>query len=156
MTGTVSEAEGAARDTEAQLETQHPIVFFDGVCVFCNRSVQFLIKRDRRGILRFAPLQGSTFRQFESQIESSDINTPDLSTMVLHDERGLHTRSTAALRSMVHVGGMWGVVGRIALLVPRPLRDFFYRGFARKRYQWFGKLDACSVPTPEERERFLD
>ena len=42
------------------------------------------------------------------------------------------------------------------LLIPAFLRDPAYNLLARYRYRWFGRLDACRVPTPEVRARFLD
>ena len=36
------------------------IVYFDGVCGFCNSSVDFAIRQDKKNKLLFTPLQGET------------------------------------------------------------------------------------------------
>jgi predicted DCC family thiol-disulfide oxidoreductase YuxK len=129
-----------------------PIVFFDGVCNLCNGAVNFLLDRDRRGRLRFAPLQGSTYASLQSA-------HPDLSgvdSIVLADDEGVHVRSTAALRLLRHLGAPWSLLSRMGLIVPRRLRDWLYDRVARGRYRWFGRQEACRVPTPALRARFLD
>ena len=80
--------------------------------------------------------------------------TGDPDTMVVVEgERGF-TRSTAALRIARHLQAPWHWL-RIFAIVPRPLRDLAYGLVARNRYRWFGKTDACRIPTPELRARFL-
>ena len=128
-----------------------PVVFFDGVCNLCNGSVNFLIDHDRRERLRFAPLQGRTFRE----LRSARPDLPELGTIVLQDEEGLHFRSSAALRVLQALGGVWRLTG-VFFLVPRFLRDIVYDFIVRHRYRWFGKADSCRIPTPELRARFLD
>ena len=129
------------------------IVFYDGVCGLCDRWVRFVVKRDRHRTLRFAPLQGETAKT------RTDLPA-ELRTVVFvllrpgaTDEQ-IFTRSEAALRLLDHVGGFWRLVSWLRL-VPRPLRDAVYDVIARRRYQWFGKFEACRVPPPEWRERFL-
>ncbi len=78
----------------------------------------------------------------------------DFDTFVLLDERGMHVRSDAAIRALVHIGGVWRIAA-IMRVVPRSLRDAVYAWVSRNRYRWFGKRDACRLPTPQERERFL-
>jgi len=128
-----------------------PIVFFDGVCNLCNGSVNFLIDRDREKRLRFAPLQGRTFQE----LRAGRPDLPQLGTIVLHDEKGLHFKSTAVLRVLRALGGVWRLTG-VLFVVPRFLRDVVYDFVARHRYGWFGKSDSCRIPTPELRARFLD
>ncbi len=136
------------------------LVLFDGVCGLCDRTIQFLLEEDREGVLCFAPLQGSTAAGLQKAIALPD----DLSTMVLVEDfdgdreraRGRASgRSTGVLRALAAVGGFWRVVSWLRL-VPRPLRDAIYRVVARYRYAWFGKFDACKLPDPEARSRFLD
>lgn len=125
------------------------IVFFDGVCGLCNRSVDFLIRADRKGRLRFSPLQG----------ESAGATLPanrleDLNTIIYQDERGLHYESDAILRILLRVGGCWKLAV-VAFMVPRFVRNAIYRWISRNRYRWFGKKETCRLPTPAERSRFL-
>lgn len=134
--------------------TDGPVVLFDGVCNLCNGAVQWLIERDDDGRLRFASLQSEAAARALRDAGVVDAATlPD--SIVLIDEKGVHLRSTAALRIGATLGLPWSL-GRIGLLVPRPLRDAVYSFIARRRYRWFGKRDACMRPTPDLASRFLD
>lgn len=131
---------------------QNGIVFYDGVCGLCDRSVRFLLKRDKLQNLCFAPLQGETARQRtdcpperRSVIFVCHAGTPQEQT---------YTRSEAALRLLDHIGGFWRIVAWLRI-IPRPLRDGVYDFIASRRYRWFGKFDACRVPPAEWRNRFL-
>lgn len=134
-----------------------PIVFFDGMCGLCNRLVDRLVRADRRGVLRFAPLQGETARRMlgnsprpEPGAEASD----RADTLVFADERGIALRSEAVLRALDALGGVWRV-SRLLRLVPRTARDALYDAVAVRRQRWFGRRTGCRVPGPSERERFL-
>ncbi len=132
------------------------LVLFDGVCGLCNRTVDFLLRADRRGRLRFAPLQGPTAAAL-----LADRHLPlDLQTVLYARQRdGAQTevldRSSAILAILGDLGGGWRAAAALRI-VPRPLRDAVYRFVAARRYRWFGKRDACRVPAPGERQRFLD
>lgn len=127
-----------------------PVVFFDGVCGLCNRTVNFLIAIDRGKRLRYAPLQGETAAQ---KLPESD--RIDLNTMILFDSRGISRKSTAVARTLMHVGGVWSLLGFILWVIPAPLRNFGYGVVARNRYRIWGKLEACRLPRPGEQELFL-
>jgi predicted DCC family thiol-disulfide oxidoreductase YuxK len=135
-----------------------PIILYDGVCGLCNRLVQFLLKHDREGRLRFASLQ-SEFA--EKVLSRHGLNAKDLDTVHVvenydqPDERVLQ-RSNAILRAGRELGGFWGVSSAVAKIVPRPLRDLVYRFVATNRYRVFGKYDSCMLPDPNQRSRFLD
>ena len=129
----------------------HAVAFFDGVCNLCNGTVNFLIDHDRRGRLRFAPLQGSTF----AELAARHPELRGVDSFVLSQGGRVHLRSAAALRILVALGGPWRLAGAL-LAVPRPLRDLLYDFVARRRYRWFGRTDSCRMPTPELRARFLD
>ncbi len=139
------------KDTPQARASDGPLVFFDGVCGLCNGAVDWLLSHDRRELLRFAPLQGVT------AAERGLGPTGDAKgwSMVLVDEAGVHRGSSAALRTVRHLGGVWGWLAGAALIVPRPLREAVYRVVAGNRYRWFGQRDVCRMPTPRERERFL-
>ena len=129
----------------------HAIVLFDGVCNFCNRSVNFVIKRDTRGYFRFAPLQTAKGGEIARK---HGIDPERLETFVLVENGRAYRKSGAALRIARRLGGLYALAyGLIA--VPPFMRDFFYDWFARRRYRWFGKREQCMVPSPEVRERFL-
>jgi len=127
-----------------------PIVFYDGVCGLCDRTVQTLLRWDRRGRLKFAPLQGETARERLGAEAAAE-----LKTLILVDAHGEFRRSSAVVRILGHLGGGYRVLGGLFWLIPRPLRDFGYNFVAARRYRWFGQFDACRLPKPNERERFL-
>ena len=129
-----------------------PIVLFDGVCKFCNASVNFLIDRDKAGRIHFAALQSGLGQGLLARF---GLARHRLDSIVLVEGRRYSTQSTAALRLTRYMDGLWPVLG-IFLFIPAFLRDFGYEILARNRYRWFGQLDACRVPTPEIRERFLE
>lgn len=128
---------------------QERIIFFDGVCGLCNRSVDRLLGMDRKGMFRFAPLQGSTAREKLPPGLADALET----VVYLRDDMVLQ-RSDAALRLLIDLGG-WRRIHTVFFLIPRTLRDAVYRWIARNRYRWFGKREICRVPSESERERFL-
>jgi predicted DCC family thiol-disulfide oxidoreductase YuxK len=129
------------------------IVFFDGVCGLCDRTVRFLLRHDRHDRLRFAPLQGETARRMLPPLGGRP-EALDTIYVVTSDGRLLQ-RSRAVLFATVALGGAWALLG-VLRIVPRPLADLVYRLVASVRYRIFGRFDACQLPTPEERSRFLD
>ena len=129
---------------------QPGVLFFDGLCPLCNRVVRTLMRWDRRKRLRFAPLQGQTAARALAQTAppSGQTGAPAMKqgpqSVVLWDAQGLHTRSNAILRALTMLGGvhrLWSVL----YIVPRPLRDRLYDAIARRRTQWFGRLDHCPL-----------
>ena len=132
-------------------ETNAPIVLYDGVCGFCNQSVQLILRHDRKGRFRFASLQSEVG---QALLKRHGLATDDLDTFVLVEDGRAYVRSTGALRVARGMGGAWRLTA-ILSIVPRPVRDFFYDLFARNRYRMFGRLDACMLPPPEVRSRFL-
>jgi predicted DCC family thiol-disulfide oxidoreductase YuxK len=139
-------------DEKPQLDL---VMLYDGVCGFCNKSVQFVLDHDRRGTMRFAALQSD----FGLAAIARHPGLEKVDSVVLLDRTGVEEkvfiRSAAALRLSGYIGGIWGWA-RVAYIIPRPIRDFFYDLFARYRYRLFGKYDSCLLPPPEVRERFLD
>ena len=127
------------------------IVLFDGVCNLCSGSVQFLLKRDREGRLRFASLQSDAGRRLMAE---HGLPVDSLSSVLLVEDGRVWRESSAALRIARHLPGAWKLL-RVLALVPRPLRDAVYRWIARNRYRWFGKAETCWLPTPELKARFL-
>ena len=132
-------------------ETSHPVVLFDGVCNLCNGSVQFILKRDPQGRFRFASLQSEPGRRLMTE---HGLDPDALSSVVVVEEGRVWKESSAALRIARHLPGAWKLL-RVFTLIPRPLRDAAYRLIARNRYRWFGKMEACWLPTPELKGRFL-
>lgn len=132
---------------------EKPVLFFDGVCNFCNGSVNFILDKDKSGEIRFSALQTETA---ERLLKPHAVNPADLDSVVLLADGRVYTRSAAALETLRRMGGGWRVLGNVGLAIPRPLRDGVYRLIARNRYKWFGKRETCRLPTADERARFLD
>jgi predicted DCC family thiol-disulfide oxidoreductase YuxK len=129
----------------------NPVILFDGVCNLCNGSVDFVIRRDAAAVFRFASLQSEAGRAL---LRKHGLPDDDLDTMVLVDEAGVHTRSTAALRIVRRLRAPWPLL-YACIVLPRPLRDAAYRLVARNRYRWFGRRETCRLPSPSEQGRFL-
>jgi len=130
--------------------SEQQIVFYDGECALCNGFVEWLLRRDRRRVLHFAPLQGETAARTIGKLEGD----PDEWTIILLDSDGRHERSDAAIRILRQIGGVCAVAGAIRIL-PRRFRDWCYRLIARRRRGWFGRADACRLPTIDERRQLL-
>lgn len=130
--------------------TTSTIVFFDGYCGLCNGVVDFLIVRDAKRRLRYAPLQGETAEKMLSTEQRIDLNT----VVVVAGERRF-IKSSAVLFTLKELGGLYKVVGLIGHAVPQVVRDSIYDVVAQNRYGWFGRRDSCRLPTPDERIYFL-
>jgi len=136
----------------AHEEKSGALVLFDGVCNLCNASVTFIIDRDPAERVRFASLQ-SEFG--EEQIRRHRLSGPVLRSLVLIEGGRCFTRSTAALRIARRLTLPWNLLYGL-ILVPAPVRNTVYDWIALNRYWWFGKSDACRLPTPVLARRFLD
>ncbi len=128
------------------------IILFDGVCNFCNDSVNFVIKNDKRNYFKFTPLQSEIGGKL---LDEHKINREETDSVVVVENEKAYTHSTAALRIAKGLGGIWSLAYAF-IIVPRFIRDAAYNLIARNRYKWFGKKDACMLPTPEIREKFLN
>lgn len=128
-----------------------PILLFDGVCNLCQSSVQWVIARDPEGRFRFASLQSDAGRAL---LAKHQLPLDALDTVVLVAGDAHWTKSDAGLEIARRLGGLW-TFAPILKLVPRPLRDLAYDWVARNRYARWGKRDACWLPSPELRARFL-
>lgn len=133
------------------------LVLYDGVCGLCDRSVQFILRNDRSNRFRFATLQGETGGELARK---HGFDPAELSSFILildHDlpsERAMR-KGKAGLRVLWELGGFWKLVGWLSIL-PGWLVDPFYTLIAKNRYRMFGKLDACRIPSPAERAKFVD
>jgi len=137
---------------ETSTAAEGPIVLYDGVCGLCDRSVQLILRNDRRGRFRFAALQSETGRAL---LEKFDLPPEALDSVVLVQDGRAWRKSAAALRIARRMDAPWPLLWPLAI-VPRPVADFFYDLVAKNRYRIFGKLDACMIPPPEVRARFLE
>jgi predicted DCC family thiol-disulfide oxidoreductase YuxK len=128
------------------------IVLFDGVCNLCNRSVQFIIKRDRRKQFHFASLQGKAGQELLQQF---NLSTDNLNSFILIENGILYRKSSAALRIARKLSSGWPLLYAF-IIIPSFIRDAVYSLIAKNRYKWFGKSESCMLPAPGLKDRFLD
>lgn len=132
-----------------------PLLLFDGGCALCHRTVRFLLRADRRGALRYAPLDGETAAALAPrwpQIGGID------SVVLIAAQRGelrVALRSAAVIGALRLAGGPWRLAASLLALVPRPLRDRAYDVVAKRRQRWFGRYPNCPPPPAAWRDRFL-
>ncbi|MCZ8377755.1 DCC1-like thiol-disulfide oxidoreductase family protein [Mycobacterium sp. CPCC 205372] len=144
----------AAESTETARPA--PVLLYDGVCGICNRGIQTILRHDRDGSMRFAPLQGD----FAEGVIARHPELRDVDSMVFVENPGtaderVTVRTAGMLRVADYLGGPWKLflAGRA---VPAGARDRFYDWFASIRYRVFGRHDTCPIPAPEVRARFID
>lgn len=127
------------------------ILLFDGVCNLCNGIVQFVIKRDPKAKFKFAALQSESG---QALLKKFGLPANHFHSFVyIHGDR-YFLQSSAALYVLKELRGLWKLL-YVFIILPTPLRDFFYSIIAKRRYQLFGKRDTCMVATPELKQRFL-
>ena len=138
-----------------------PILLFDGVCNLCNAAVRFVIDRDPRGTVRLASLQSETgmalLARYAGQLPDDSVPEradDDPPTVFLIEGGHIYHRSTAVLRLLKHLNGLWPVLS-VYVVLPAALRDAAYDFVAKRRYRWFGRTDYCRLPKPDEARRFL-
>jgi predicted DCC family thiol-disulfide oxidoreductase YuxK len=136
----------------------HPIILYDGVCGLCDRLVQFVLKRDHDDRFRFAALQSAFARAI---LQRHGLNADLLDTFHLvfdYGESGerVLARSDAVSAALDQLGGSWRILAKLFDLFPTQFRDWQYNLIARNRYHLFGKRDACTLPDPKVRHKFLD
>lgn len=129
------------------------VIVFDGVCNLCSALVRFVIRHDRHGVFRFAPLQTGTGRML---LRRHGVDPEDVRTFLLVEQGTAYIKSDALVRILRGLDGVWRLAAAIRWLAPRAVRDRVYDFVAVRRYLWFGKKDACMVPAGDVRERFLD
>jgi predicted DCC family thiol-disulfide oxidoreductase YuxK len=144
-------------ETQRRDQEATSVILYDGVCGLCNRGVRFVLKRDRKGVFRFASLQSSAGREI---LARHGIAPDALDTFyVVRDfelagERVL-SKSSAAIYAAAMLGGVWKSVAMLRVLPPR-VRDWLYDTIARHRYRVFGRYDTCPLPEARYRDRFID
>jgi predicted DCC family thiol-disulfide oxidoreductase YuxK len=135
-----------------------PVLLYDGECGLCNAVMRFMLRRDRRGVLRFAPLQGKAGQAF---LKSHGLNTEDFDSLVFiqdlsREDTVFFLRTAGALHAMEEMGGGWRRLARILSVVPSCCSDLLYKCVARTRYRLFGQYRPTPLPNPEWAKRILD
>ena len=137
---------------ENKSDTSGRILLFDGVCNLCNGFVQFIIRRDQSGKIKFASLQSSAAK---SLLQKFNLPAEKMTTLVFISNKKYYLRSSAALHILKELGGAWKLFYGL-MIIPRPVRDFFYNLISRNRYRIFGRRDECMVPRDDIRQRFIE
>jgi predicted DCC family thiol-disulfide oxidoreductase YuxK len=141
----------------APLERAGPILLYDGACGFCARSIQFVLRHERAdGALRFARLEGplgTALRDRHPELASIDSLIWYEPATATAPER-LLWQSRGVLRVARYLGGLWAVLGSLGMIIPRHVGDAVYVWIAKHRHAL--APDACVVPTPTQRRRFID
>ena len=133
------------------IATERPILFFDGVCNFCNSTVNFIIRHDKKELFLFAALQSDKGRELLRRIKHNEA-LPQ--SVILSYKGNIYEKSDAVLQTARLLGGAWTLI-LTGYILPRFIRNGIYNFIAKHRYRWFGKRETCMVPSPSVRVRFL-
>ena len=128
-----------------------PIILFDGICNFCNSTVNMVIRNDKKKLIKFTALQSDTGRQLLLQY---GLPVDELNSFVFIENGKAYTKSTAALIVCRYLSGLWPLLYGF-IIVPSFIRNVVYDFIAKNRYKWFGVQQQCMIPTPEVMGRFL-
>ena len=138
---------------QADLPKNKIIILFDGVCNFCNSSVQFIIKHDQKDRFRFVPIQSKIGKEI---IHDLGIDITKIDSIIVYEPGNTpYLKSAAALKIAMELGSIFKIAA-LTSIVPVTIRDFFYDFLARNRYKWFGQKADCMIPGPELRSKFLE
>ena len=138
-------------NTIENISLNKQVILFDGVCNFCNASINFIIDHDPEKRFKFAPLQSEIGQEI---LRKFNKNTKNFDSVFLLKNNTLYQKSDAALEITKHLSGFWKYLA-VFNIFPTSFLNFFYDIIAKNRYRFFGKADSCRIPTPELRERFL-
>ncbi len=127
------------------------IILFDGVCNFCNGAVNFVIDHDKAGYFKFAAIQSDLGMELRTKHGIDEVETD---SVILIEDDTAYLHSTAALRIANHLDGIWSWSNAF-IIVPVSIRDWGYKKFAKYRYRLFGRQEACMLPTPDVKARFI-
>ncbi len=126
------------------------VVFFDGVCNLCQYSVRYLLKHDKKKVLKFASIQG----QYAKKTLSAE-HLKNLESLFFYNKKILYKKSDAVLQ-LCKILGSWHKLFLVGYILPRFVRNGLYSFVAKNRYRWFGKQQQCMLPTEDLKSRFLD
>jgi predicted DCC family thiol-disulfide oxidoreductase YuxK len=130
-----------------------PVVLFDGVCNFCNKSVIYVSKIDKRRKIFFASLQSECGKEILNKMNVKIKEDEYESVIFIRDEK-LYKKSRAVLEILRESGGIWKFF-YVFRIIPSFISDFFYDLIAKNRYRLFGKKESCMIPSAEIKRQFL-
>lgn len=117
----------------------------------CNRTVNFVLKHEKKNDLFFSSLQ-SPFAKRELGKFGYDFNA--LSTFALVLDGKVFYKSSAALKAAAYLRAPYNWLS-FFIIVPPFIRNAVYDLVARNRKNWF-KKDFCVVPDQANKSRFLN
>ena len=129
------------------MEEKERIIVFDGICGFCNKSIDLIMKLDTQKRFKYTSLQGEFVRNLDIE--------PDIDSIIFYEDGTLYYKSTAILKIFRSLGGIW-IMSNIFYIIPQVIRDFIYDVIAKYRYHIFGKMKSCRMPKEDERDLFLN
>ena len=128
-----------------------PIILFDGVCNFCNRTINIILKYDKDAYFQFAPSQSNAAMGIMQQFS---LEQQAITSVILIDNEKVYTKSDAVIQIANRLSG-WPSLFRLLKFIPKSIRNFGYDLIAKNRYTLFGKRDQCMIPAASARNRFL-
>lgn len=134
-----------------QISSNHPIIFYDGVCILCNRSVQFIINKEPSSQFRFVMLQSDIGKKVLQKIERP---IHDIETTILIDKGKYYTESDVGILASKYLRWPYKMF-YIFRVIPKFIRDPIYRVVAKNRYNWFGKDESCLIPSEKINRQLL-
>jgi predicted DCC family thiol-disulfide oxidoreductase YuxK len=129
------------------------IIFFDGVCNLCNGFIDFVIKRDSKKIIYYAPLQSEISKTL---LKNENIHLGEnFSTIYFYDAGKFYEQSSAILMIVKNLSIGYKLAATLCFIIPKSIRNIVYNYIARNRYRFFGKKETCRLPSQEEWNQFL-
>ncbi len=130
---------------------ENPVILFDGVCNYCNAMVNFAIRNDKKAILKFAPLQSEAGKRLKEEYKIA----PEIDSVILIEQDKVYAYSDAAIRISKYLRWPAKILYGL-IIIPKFIRQPFYKWVAKNRYKWFGKKEECMIPAPDVKARFLN
>lgn len=128
------------------------IIFFDGVCNVCDKTVDFILNHDKKNKFFYSSLQSDFSEKF---FKSKNENLNLESIVVFSDDKFLY-KSKGIIYILKNIGGYPRIIGFLLGIFPKFISDYFYSLFAKYRYKLFGKMDICKIPTENHISRFYE
>lgn len=129
-----------------------PIILFDGICNFCNRTVNIILDHDKDARFQFAASQSNAGI---NKLHELNLAQTAFASVILIDNEKVYTKTDAIILIAKQLNG-WPKLFSFIKFIPRPIRDFAYDLIAKYRYTLFGKRETCRMPEPSIRSRFLE
>ncbi|MQG51900.1 MAG: DUF393 domain-containing protein [SAR202 cluster bacterium] len=142
------------KNNQSEQNTNKLIVFYDGYCILCNRTIDFVIKYDKKEKILFASLQSDYAISTLSKLKYKSENIKNIDNVIYLQNTILKIKSDAILSILSDMGGIYHL-SKIFYCIPRFIRDYLYDQIAKRRYKWFGKRNTCRIPTKDEIHKIL-